>query len=586
MQLFSVQGCILPVIAALENKKQSTSDNVRQQKCSKTALHQAVRLVWVLVDQGADLHAIDCEGMTPYDLALKSNIQEIIQLTYLETDEEKIRNRTLQCNSTPLHHAIHSAMGLIKQGSSLQDLGCLFTPYGKPGKTTVRVVENLDNQKKNTAHICCITPLHLAVITKDTKNIELLLQIEENMYAIDCEGRTPIEFAVLDNNYKVILRFINAHFDVKRKLNGSPSLLHRAISIGSLGTVKFLLGLDIYNCVIEREGSGLLFEALLFNRTDIAQYVIDEVEKRNYLNETGDTYIHKFSEEGNTQVLSHLKKLKLINKELVNVINKKNETSLYKAVKGNYHDIVKILLASGANASDIAKDGKTYLHVAIRYKSREALHTLLESGLPADSKDINGITPMLFAVRENDTDSMAILKDFGSDLYQNFGKYSNSLLHEAALSGSTEALVWLLGNGHSVDEKNNEEFTALHLAATKGKVSTVKHLISFNANVNALALYNDTPLHWASLNGNIAIIKDLISSGGDVNAEQNCGWTPLHIAAWFGHLAAVEELISKGADVNPLNELGYTPLHYAILQKHNEVADYIKSEGGYMNKVE
>lgn len=585
--------CTLPIIStlgyiavkeldsnSLENpQEQEISTDENFEKCSSTPLHLAMGLLRLLVNQGADLQAIDCEGMTPHDLAVKTNIQEIIQLTYSEKKMDMNKSGLEYCRSSPLHHVIHSITGLIDQGASLQTLDCQhLTPPDIATLTSGGLMLAITYNAK-TISICNRTALHSAIISKHIESLSQLLKTKENMYAVDCEGMTPMDLAIRDNNHEAIIALVDAQYDVNRRFTGKQSLLLQGISVGNLQTIKLLVDLGINDDVLKTEGSSLLFKALLYNKTDIAQFLIGHGVKLDYQNEIGDTYIHKFSEEGITRALIVIRKLNLLNAKLINSMNKKNESALSKAVRGNYPAIVNILLTSGADASKFVEDGKTYLHIAIKNKSRDALLALLENGLPVDSQDSSGISPILFAVREDDTESMDILKEFGSNLNQNFGNNSN-LLHQAAFSGSTKALTWLLHNGHSVDEKGNDDFTALHHAARFGKVQIVKELISQNANVSAETIYKDTPLHWASVNGNFTIIKDLILKGVDVNAKQKNGWTPLHLTAYYGHLPAVKELISNGADVNPLNQDRHTPLHYSITRNYTNTADYIKSKGG------
>lgn len=568
----------LSLLNALKNHDQKPSENEDNPfKCSSTPLHLAIGLVRTLVEQGKDLEVVDCDGNTPRDIAIKGNIKEVIQLLPPETESRSLNEK--ECFSTALHYALLSVNSLIQHGDSLKVLDCQnLTPLDFANLSSNKIVLALSQNVEDNTDSCNRTRLHLAVIDKDNFQLQHLLSMKENMYATDCEGMTPMELAVVENNLEAMLSFAKAQYDVNKN---SHNLLTLAISKGSPETLKLLLDLGINKDAIKKD-NFLLIEALLLNKSNILKLLLNDSAEVSFIHNHRSALVHKFSEEGNVIGLLELKKLNLLNSELLNTVNQKNETPLAEAVKGNYPAVLNILLANGANATKCTGNGKTCLHLAIEHGNLDALRTFLNSGLPVDTKDTDGVSSILQAVRNDDVAFMDILKTFGADLNQTFGIHKNSLLHEAAKSGSIKALGWLLNNNHSVDERNIENFTALHNAARYCKLSAVKELLSRKANIHAVTNYHDTPLHWAAVCGDLKVVQEIISNGGDVKnkCEGRNGWTPLHLAVRDGHLEVAKELLLKGADINAVNKVGHTPLYYATEGKHNVLIDYLKSMNG------
>ena len=90
-----------------------------------------------------------------------------------------------------------------------------------------------------------------------------------------------------------------------------------------------------------------------------------------------------------------------------------------------------------------------------------------------------------------------------------------SSIHQAAMSGNTEAVKQHLTEGVDVNAKDGVGRTPLHEAATYGDEEVAELLIANDADVNAKDNAGTTPLDWAS--GKMA---DLLRKHGGKTGEE------------------------------------------------------------------
>ncbi|KAH8800526.1 hypothetical protein DL96DRAFT_1824072 [Flagelloscypha sp. PMI_526] len=138
-------------------------------------------------------------------------------------------------------------------------------------------------------------------------------------------------------------------------------------------------------------------------------------------------------------------------------------------------------------------------------------------------------------------------------------------LHEAAASGNTHNMKWLLENGARVDEHDllssaSEHVTTLMQECASGNLDNVKFLTEAGANVNlALPLkYNlsHSPLTMtvrSEDSPNLDIISFLIDNGAEIDQGLRVAHdTVLYRAIRSGHVEAIRLLLHRGAEVNEL----------------------------------
>jgi uncharacterized protein len=172
----------------------------------------------------------------------------------------------------------------------------------------------------------------------------------------------------------------------------------------------------------------------------------------------------------------------------IDIIYFSGETALMLASKGGYIEIVKMLLAAGADVNAKGKYGET---------------TLIQT---AD-------------------------RDMGAGLTQD---------PLAARTRTIEMVKLLLAADADVNAKNDKGDTALIRSSMVGSVEVVKLLLAAGADVNASA---SQALIMASNNGRIEVVKQLLAAGADVNAKGQFGETALKRASNYDNTEIRNQLI-------------------------------------------
>ena len=192
-------------------------------------------------------------------------------------------------------------------------------------------------------------------------------------------------------------------------------------------------------------------------------------------------------------------------------------------------------------------------------------------------------------------------------------------LISAAERGDAWAVQRFLGEGASVDARDEGGGTALIAAAYGNRLGVARSLIEAGADVNAkdqtqqsaylistsevgddprlleltlrnganvhsLDSYNGTGLIRAAERGHVRIVERLLQTSVEVDHVNNLGWTALLEAIILGdggprHTKVVRLLAGAGASVNLADGEGVTPLEHARRRGHEEIARILQAAG-------
>jgi len=142
---------------------------------------------------------------------------------------------------------------------------------------------------------------------------------------------------------------------------------------------------------------------------------------------------------------------------------------LQKAVQNGDMERVRDILA--ADPSKVDREGpmgRTALHDAAKGGHREILRLLLAKGSDAAKPDENGATPMHEACANGHPHAATMIAEAGGFSEARRLQGGNSVLHDAALSGSVGTVDAVLGICGNPDMRNHDCDTPLHLAAGRG----------------------------------------------------------------------------------------------------------------------
>ena len=162
----------------------------------------------------------------------------------------------------------------------------------------------------------------------------------------------------------------------------------------------------------------------------------------------------------------------------------KDATPLYKAAGEGRTEIVRYLIAHGANVDYRGAEwGHTPLSEAASRGFDDVVDVLLKAGADPKVKDRNGYTAFATAALGGQNDvAEALLKYSDVNGTDNYG---NTLLMAATTTGQIEAIRWLVAKGADVDKVSQIEYggrTALIDAAEVGQVESARTLLELGAN--------------------------------------------------------------------------------------------------------
>ncbi len=292
----------------------------------------------------------------------------------------------------------------------------------------------------------------------------------------------------------------------------------------------------------------------------------------------------------------------------INGRGREGYTALYNAAWSGRLDLVKMLLAKGADSKIAVSGGKTILHSVVIGSNLfypEIAEIFIQRGADLNAKNSEGETPLSVCCYHGAnevinvlcrhgaaTDSIdeavsagdvkrteAMIKRNRKLLFEEFGD-EGELVNMAARRGRTDVVALLLSMGAAIEARDVGERTPLHLAVSQGHRETAALLLSRGASVSAIDGNGATPLHLAAT-ANLATL--LIEKGAKIEARDRDGNSPLHRASLRGAGDVVEILIKHGASVKEKNNKGLQPLDMACdwdnykavqcLLEHGAVAD-------------
>ena len=165
--------------------------------------------------------------------------------------------------------------------------------------------------------------------------------------------------------------------------------------------------------------------------------------------------------------------------------NAKNSVSaaptLLLAALNSQTEIIKLLIAEGADLDGKDKFGNTSLHYASQHGSKGIVELLISNKANVNTKNKSGETPLDIVA---DKDTAEILRNHN-------GTYGTFI--GAVTAGDLNAIMLFLNSGVDVNQKIQHGWTALHETAVFGNTEVAKLLISKGANINAWDGY-ETPL--------------------------------------------------------------------------------------------
>ncbi len=534
-----------------------------------------------LIEEKGDVNSRTPLGDTPLTLVLKdkeNKPNDLAQLIINAGSEINIQN---YWGSSPLLLAIQNDF-------SFETISMLFDEKGSSA-----IARNNDG----------VTPLHAAIAVGNKAVIQKVLEIDNNINAVDNAGNTPFFMAVA-RGFEFLSWFID-NMNVYTKDEKGNSILHLAIQRNSdPDLIKLLLvkGIPLNQKNINGDTPFIL--AVRNNNTEISTLLLEAgadlfIENKNKQNPMSIALTQPWNAEGSW----------VSSEKFINARDFAGNTPLHWAVNYDRMDVAQQILALGTNINQMNNYGRTPLHSAILKENRDMITLLIEKGANTNARDYAGNTVYHYMVTNDSVALVDLFKPYNIDL-NTANIYGKTPLHEAIIRNSVDMTKMLLENQASVHAKDNFGRTPVHFAATSGNLAILQLLKIAEAPFSQRDNEGQTPLHNGVASNQQAVTTYLVCNDADIYAANSLGETPISnvlksndITEWFVdsiivnkpdnkgrypiHIATIEKaspdtvrtLIEKGAKINLKDMEGKTPLSYAMELESLEVAQILIANG-------
>ncbi|NTV80359.1 MAG: hypothetical protein HGA24_02935 [Candidatus Aminicenantes bacterium] len=276
--------------------------------------------------------------------------------------------------------------------------------------------------------------------------------------------------------------------------------------------------------------------------------------------------------------LAKVKALVAKDPKVVNEKDARGRTPLHFASGAGNTEIVKFLIASGADVKATDPDGFTPLHWAAYEGHGDAARALIAAGADPNARGGPGVDTLGSAFYGRHPEAVEALLQGGLKV-QAKGEDGRILLHRAASAGFLSLVEYLLKNGADAASPHDFGKTLLHSAAEGGLSDMVEKLVAGGADVNAADDLGQTLLHFAASGGRQDMVDFLIAKGADTKAVCRDGRSLLHCAAAGGLVELMDNLIKSGFPIDGPDRYGRTPLLKAAEAGSDKGAEFLLSRG-------
>ena len=540
----------------------------------------------MLRQNGADIQARDCYGLTVLHFASRNSKQEVVEFL-LKSNEISV-NATDNLNRTPLMHACFDG-GRLDNIKMLRQNGADIQASCSDGTTVLHVASRNSKQevvefllKSNEISVNATdnlnrTPLmHACFDGGRLDNIKMLRQNGADIQASCSDGTTVLHFASRNSKQEVVeflLKSNEISVNATDNLNRTP-LMHACFDGGRLDNIKML-----------RQ-----------NGADIQASCSD-----------GTTVLHVASASLNQEVVEFLLKSNEIS---VNATNKYGHTPLmYASYAGGHLGIVQALISNGADIhAKLMPEKWNIFHFACAASNLDVVQCLINvyalhfnvsvadfSNL--DAKLGQNYCQLLSSLHENDFKNMlsmcklSSLKSVGA--CEICKEELGTLIHEADDMGMTPFMIacernrvdvvsFLIECGITVDASISQKQRpiALHVAARYASIDLLEILLNNDvADINTADKFGFTPLFWACQSNKLDVVKYLVSRGACVNIKTQENWNILHMAAVCADNDMIEYLLEHEVSLNDVDNQNRTPLSLAYEIKREDTIKFLLLNG-------
>lgn len=283
---------------------------------------------------------------------------------------------------------------------------------------------------------------------------------------------------------------------------------------------------------------------------------------------------------------------------------KNKKTIIQYAFENGKNEVVRALLELGANPNEKNSKGYTILmhlvedtmwkmsnKISVRWLldigehgRKQMIQTLIDGDADLDVQNEDGDTSLMLAVKKNDEEIVSALIQKGAAINMINKKGSNAL-SEAAENWQwhPQIIEYLLDHGADHTIKMRWGRTLLHMAAWHGNKKICKLLLKRGVSVDEKDDDGYTALLCAMQSDDEnyqEVVRLLLKKNAHVNEQNNAGDTALVIACQRTPLPKlVKMLLERNANPNLPGKRLLTPFYHAASENHKKVVKLLLKHG-------
>ena len=425
-------------------------------------------LVGLLLDQGADIEAVDLDRNTALHFAVSNGQYDAALVLMKRNANTNVANCQRR---TPLYDAVANAdhqlvLELVKWGAEVEvECEDRWTPLHKAtdnGDLVIARTLMKHGARIETLSLMSLMPLHRAA---GNEHVDVMKELLDAGSLVDWEtydGWSPLHGACSRGQHAAVRMLVAYHANIDLQSLNGRSPLHRACKMGDPYTVSILLenGADIMckdncgNLPLHRaaKGGSEAVANLLLIQPQVQPEML--LGTRNCEDQTPREYA---AHQGDWRMAEWLQ----IKEQNCVMVEAKEVTGIEKAVREGDLPRLKSLLDDGADISQKTSAGLNIFDLLLILHREEIAETLVESPeLDLEASTAHGWRALHHAANSGNSNLVRLCLSHGAMVVSETCG-GQTPLHKACKSGNLECVKLLLEAGAPVETTSYGIFSGL-----------------------------------------------------------------------------------------------------------------------------
>ena len=540
----------------------------------KTPLYLAVQegragVIPPLLSYGSEIFAADNSGITPFDIASKSNNSIFNLLITPETV-----NQRDSAGNTMLHAAIKNKTN-VQQISRILDQKASVDARNMDGDTALHIAVRL-NQKENAEFLISrganllslngagLSSLYIALSSNPVR--EWIIN-SNTITAKDSLGNSMLHYAAEWNFINAIPLIIKSGLSINEPNATGQTPLFMAIRTDSPSTIRVLAENKANLNTRDSQGNSALHAAVRWNARNSALFLISAGIDINAFSLNGNTPLHDAGALG----MSDMETILIRQGANLEVRNNEGNTPFMEAVRNAQIASAEKLAQNGSDPSTRNTRGDTPLHIAVSVENADLVNMLLRMGCSIHARNTRNRTPFQISLETSPRMVSLLLSSGRINISDDMG---NSALHIALQERApVEIIRTIVAQGIKINSVDSNGKTPLRISVDLELWACAKIISDAGADPFITAADNKNPAE-------IAFTKDdnclrAIFSGRAINSRDSSGNTVLHIGARIGEPKSINLLLELGANRTIRNTASETAYEIALRWHREDNAEIL-----------